>query len=236
MPEEAERYLGRGQAAVEIAKLPEEFQRAIVEFQKAVRSAPWLANGYYDLGVVQEKVGKFSDGMRSLKLYLLAAPDAKDAAEVKARVYALEYKAERRNEETRAAEQQRLARQREEEEQKARVLQILDGTWQTKPDDRGAYDIYEVRVSGTMIEVAHIAAFFLDWGYKRFHPKIPQTWRGNISGFKIEGTFFQDDMVGKFSSPMTGTIASDGSKIELINKAMSGAGEIRRSVTLVRSK
>jgi hypothetical protein len=45
---------------------------------------------YYNLGVVQEKVGLYTEALQSLKLYLIASPDAKNARDVKNKVYALE--------------------------------------------------------------------------------------------------------------------------------------------------
>jgi tetratricopeptide (TPR) repeat protein len=101
VPEGAEKYLGRGRAAVEIAKTPDDFLGAITEFKKAARLAPWIASIYFNLGVVQEKTGKFDDAMRSYKLYLTAAPSAPDASDVRSRLYGLELKAERQQKEDR---------------------------------------------------------------------------------------------------------------------------------------
>jgi tetratricopeptide (TPR) repeat protein len=101
VPEEAQKFLGRGQAAVEIAKTSDDFLAAIAEFKKAVRLAPWLASAYFNLALVQEKAGQFNEAMRNFKLYLLAAPAAADAQDVKTRIYGLELKAERQMEEER---------------------------------------------------------------------------------------------------------------------------------------
>jgi tetratricopeptide (TPR) repeat protein len=95
IPDNALRHLGRGQAVLEIAKEPKDYSQAIVEFEKAVGLAPWLANGYYNLGMVQEKVGRLSDAIQSFKLYLMAAPSAANAREVRTRMYGLDLKLER---------------------------------------------------------------------------------------------------------------------------------------------
>jgi tetratricopeptide (TPR) repeat protein len=94
-PENALRHLGRGQALLEIAEEPKDYSQAIVEFEKAVGLAPWLAIGYYNLGMVQEKVGRLSDAIQSFKLYLIAAPSAANAQEVRTRMYGLDLKLER---------------------------------------------------------------------------------------------------------------------------------------------
>ena len=94
VPEEAERRLGRGQAAFEIAKVPADFDKAIAEFQAASNAAPWLAAPYYNLGIAQEKTHKYQEAMASFQMYLLAAPAAADASEVKQRIFKIEYLAE----------------------------------------------------------------------------------------------------------------------------------------------
>lgn len=94
MPEETQRRLGRGQAAFETAKEPADYDRAIAEFTAASNITPWLAAPYYNLGVAQEKAKKYRDAMASFRLYLLAAPAAADASEVKQRLFKLEYLAE----------------------------------------------------------------------------------------------------------------------------------------------
>ena len=92
--EEVERYMTRGEVAVELAKDESGFQKAAKEFSQALRIAPWYAKGYFNLGLVQEKAGNYQEAIRNLKLYLLAAPGAEDVKEVKAQIVKLEYKME----------------------------------------------------------------------------------------------------------------------------------------------
>jgi hypothetical protein len=94
IPEEARRHMTRGQAAVELAKSPDEYDSAIAEFQKAIELAPDWPNPYYNLGLVQEMSGKYKEAVASLKQYLDLAPDAPDKAEVQELIYKLEYKVE----------------------------------------------------------------------------------------------------------------------------------------------
>ncbi len=90
VPEEAVRHANRGQAFIRRAKDKQEFGLAASEFEQAVTSAPWWAVGYFNLGLVQEKVDDFEGAIRSLKLYLRAAPKAKDAGAVKKKLDDLE--------------------------------------------------------------------------------------------------------------------------------------------------
>jgi tetratricopeptide (TPR) repeat protein len=137
-PEEVENFMGRGRAAVEIAKTPDDFRRAAAEFQKALMVAPWLPNGYFNLGVVQDRAGQYSDAIRSFKLYLLAAPAAADASEVRERIAGLEYKIERQQLDAQAAarkvqNEQEHQRNAEQERQRERekfqtIYNSLPGT------------------------------------------------------------------------------------------------------------
>ena len=94
VPEEAERRMARGEAAFEAAKDVNGYADAMREFQAASNLAPWYSDAYFNLGIAQEKAGKVKAAMESFRFYLLAAPDGKDAADVKKRIYKLEYAAE----------------------------------------------------------------------------------------------------------------------------------------------
>jgi len=90
VPEEAERNMARGVVFFTKATDNAGYHKAIVEFEAATNSAPWLDKAYYNLGVAQEKAGMFKDAIKSLKLYLLADPNAKNAREVRNQIYMLE--------------------------------------------------------------------------------------------------------------------------------------------------
>lgn len=92
--EEAQRHFNRGMAAVEMAQTPEDYRPAIEEFQKAQTMAPDWPDVYYNLGLVQEKAGKYKEAASSLRQYLQLAPDSPDVAAVRALADKLEYKAE----------------------------------------------------------------------------------------------------------------------------------------------
>ncbi len=90
VPEDAERSVVRGAAFFQKASDNSGYKKAIAEFEAAANAAPWLAVAYYNLGVAQEKAGLYPEAIHSLKFYLLAAPDAKNARDVKNKIYALE--------------------------------------------------------------------------------------------------------------------------------------------------
>lgn len=94
VPENAERNMARGTAFARNAADMAGYKKAIAEFEAAADSAPWLALAYYNLGVVQERAGLYTETIQSLRFYLMAAPDAKNAREVRNNIYALEADAE----------------------------------------------------------------------------------------------------------------------------------------------
>lgn len=96
VPEDARRRMARGEAAFETARTAEELSAAAAEFQAAADAAPWLAPAYYNLGLALEKTERPGEAMKQFKLYLLAAPGAKDAAEVEKKVYKLEFMEEKK--------------------------------------------------------------------------------------------------------------------------------------------
>lgn len=95
VPEETIKFEGRAEAAVRNARTPEDYLDAAKEYRKALLLAPWVASYYFNLGVVLEKAGKPDEAIKSLRLYLLAAPNAPDVREVQKRIAGLDYEMER---------------------------------------------------------------------------------------------------------------------------------------------
>lgn len=94
LPEDAERHMARGTTFARKAADAAGYKKAIAEFEAAANIAPWLALAYFNLGVIQEKAALYTEAIQSLQFYLMAAPDAKNARDVKNKVYALEADAE----------------------------------------------------------------------------------------------------------------------------------------------
>jgi tetratricopeptide (TPR) repeat protein len=92
VPDDAARSVARGRAALKDAKSTAAFKEVIAEFQKASLLAPWSADIYYNLGLVQDKAGNYAEALQNLKLYLLAAPDADDAKAVRNLIFEVEYR------------------------------------------------------------------------------------------------------------------------------------------------
>ncbi len=126
MSEAVDRHMARAEAFAESGRSKESFQRAAREFRAITRIAPWIAQPYYNLGVMQEKAGKYDAAMESLRMYLFAAPTASDTRRVKRLIYkmeALKEEAKAQAAEQRRQDQARLQqdrRRREEQKQERR--------------------------------------------------------------------------------------------------------------------
>ncbi|HRZ39496.1 MAG TPA: ankyrin repeat domain-containing protein [Candidatus Omnitrophota bacterium] len=91
-PEVLRRQMLRAQAAVESAQSPEDYRKAIAEYNVAKELAPDLAEIYYNLGLVQEQAGFYADAIVNLQKYLQLSPGAADTQAVTDMIYKLEYK------------------------------------------------------------------------------------------------------------------------------------------------
>jgi tetratricopeptide (TPR) repeat protein len=94
VPEEAQRYMARGMAAVGMAETLNDYKRAVSEFEQAAKLAPNWPDVYFNLGSIQAKAGNYGEAMRHYKRYLELVPKAPDAAKVREEIYKLEYRAE----------------------------------------------------------------------------------------------------------------------------------------------
>lgn len=98
LPETVLRSMVRGEARVKMGGAGS-YEAASEEIEQAVLAAPWLADGYYNLGVIQEKAGKFSEATQNFRLYLLAAPQSRNATAVQVKIYELELMKEEKDKE-----------------------------------------------------------------------------------------------------------------------------------------
>ena len=89
IPEDVMRFMVRGETKLKMGGT-DSYVDAAKEMEQAVLAAPWLADAYYNLGLVQEKDGKFNESVQNLKLCLLANPRSTNATAIQAKIYELE--------------------------------------------------------------------------------------------------------------------------------------------------
>lgn len=132
VPEQTLRSMARGEAKVKMGGAGA-YEGAAKEMEQAVLAAPWLADAYFNLGIVQEKGDMFGKAIQNFRLYLIAVPDSRNAKAIQAKIYELEV-------------------MREEQEK----LQALAGSWR----GNGGV-IYKVQIEGRKIRVAGTASIDL---------------------------------------------------------------------------
>jgi len=123
---EAQRYMIRGQVAMEDAKDISGFQSAVIEFKKATELAPDWGDAWFNLGVAQENAGDLAGAIQSYKKYVTLSPNAPDRTDVETQIIRLEYRHEKAEEERR--------KQQAAEAEKARLEQMVQpfrGAWIT---------------------------------------------------------------------------------------------------------
>ncbi len=96
IPEEARRHSAFASLAVKEAKDPSGYEKAVAEYLQAVCLAPWWADLYYNLAMVQEQRSHFREAAETFKLYLAASPHDPQAQVIQNKIYELEYKSEKR--------------------------------------------------------------------------------------------------------------------------------------------
>ena len=192
IPEEAERRMARGAAAFKGATLAEDYQDAAKEFEQATLAAPWYGDAYNNLGVAQDKAGKYEAALRSLKLAQLASPDSKD---IKALIYEVEYRRDKA-----------LAAPRVPE-----LLTKLQGTWVESQDSGRFITYWKAQVVGDTIKffadryvtASGPTSLSGDWGEFRLKSE-----NGEFKGIYVEGT--QKSACTGRETPARATLSADG--------------------------
>ncbi len=82
---------GAAEYAFKNAKSNSDYSDAARQYEKALLIAPWLANDYFNCGVAHEKAGENQQAIHSFNFYLMAAPHASDAKDIKNRIGGLQY-------------------------------------------------------------------------------------------------------------------------------------------------
>lgn len=126
---------GAAEYAFKNAKSNSDYSDAAKEYEKALLVAPWVAADYFNCGVAHEKAGENKAAIRNFNLYLLAAPNAEDAVDVKKLVGGLQYAQqkidEQQQQQAQAAQAQRDAAAQAEQARQATQLRAQQA-WQAQ--------------------------------------------------------------------------------------------------------
>lgn len=85
-PAEFNEVFSKGIAQFKSATGRDDYHDARESFERAAELAPWVPGVYFNLGIAWEKLNQFTTAIRWFTLYLAAAPDASDAAQVEQRI------------------------------------------------------------------------------------------------------------------------------------------------------
>lgn len=123
-PPDLPETIGAATYAFKSARSDTDMMNAADLYTKASLEAPWQADLYYDEGLALEKAKRLDEAVKAFQFYLLAAPNADDADDVKEKIGALKYQVSQQQQQ----EQQQAAQahQRVMDDSKQRSF---EGTW-----------------------------------------------------------------------------------------------------------
>lgn len=95
IPQRARTRASKATAYIKAADSDADYEHAKQELWEALKLAPWWADAYVNLGLVEEKLRHYESAVYSLNLYLQAAPDASDAASIRDKIAEFEVRQEK---------------------------------------------------------------------------------------------------------------------------------------------
>lgn len=95
VPDQAAIDAAKGKTIFASATTPDDMKAAAAAFAQASNEAPWVPDYYYNEGSALEKAKQYDNAIHALKFYLVAAPNASDANEVRGRIEAIKYQKEK---------------------------------------------------------------------------------------------------------------------------------------------
>lgn len=211
IPAEAEKYEGRAEYAIKNAKNEADFLDAANEYGKALLIAPWVSSYYFNQAIAFEKANKPKEAKQSFELYLVAAPHASDARDIRKRIAGLEYALEKS---AKGSSYQVSAANQQNEH----WIKNLDGArFVSTPTDDGRigyesrYRVLVYHIRGSEVLIGWIEGMRLNDDlryapirYVNFNDNRPSQAIQNKQ-FTIPRASFEADQ-----RPCTGTISDDG--------------------------
>ena len=192
-PDDAITHEGAAEYAFKNAKANSDYSDAAKEYEKALLAAPWVAADYFNCGMAHEKAGENKDAIRNFNLYLLAAPNADDAVDVKKRIGGLQYAQQKiddqQQQQAQAAQAQRDAEQRAEQAKQA-TEKAWGGIWrwtQRRQSQHATFQVQGSQITETVYwdenGVDSLGRVLVDAYGRPAAPKgLAQNHRGVLSG------------------------------------------------------
>ena len=201
---------GRAEAAVQAAKSPEDYMDAAREYEKALLLAPWAAQYYYNLGLVLEKANRPADAARNFKLYLRAAPNARDRTAVRKKIAGLQYLSEK-------------GAQVQAAKESGHSVSRLAGDW---VDEACPSSVFSVKVmDGGRFEIRNTRYCSQRGGFEQICRSCTQF--GYTDTLEAHGNFKDDGTIAGymvFQNPIQSTIVETGTKCYYPGGAIEATG------------
>lgn len=224
VPDAAAVAAAKGKAIFADATSPDDLKAAAAAFAQASSLAPWVPDYYYNEGLALDTAKQYDDAIHALNFYLLAAPHASDATDVRGKIEAIQYDKESA---AKQAELQAEQGAQAAEEQQRQFASRLIGTWKLS-EGGDAYNIYALSINDGN-------TFHLNWtGYNPgsvggHSPFTSSEYVGKIAGGQIAGSWSDSGALPagfcgnrEYSFQETGTftasVSDDGQSL-VINKS-----------------
>jgi tetratricopeptide (TPR) repeat protein len=228
VPMEAKRFVARGNAGIEMGQSKADFVDAAAEFEKGIQIAPWWADAYKGLGLANEKAANYRQSMAAYNLYVKAAPNAPDIAEVQNKIFKLEYAADR-------DQKQAFEKVIAMKEANAR-LQGLQGLWRER--DKPGH-VWQANVQNGMFVASRPGAIEDNARHNGEY-----AIRASIKGSALDGTLSAPPMVildstcpvNASEQPLSGTISDDGRTITVKYQQTVYSSQATRGTLFVASE
>ncbi|HEV2135785.1 MAG TPA: hypothetical protein VGR47_16225 [Terracidiphilus sp.] len=197
----------KGKTIFASAGSTDDMKAAAAAFAQASLLAPWMPDYYYNEGLAFEKAKQFDDAIHALNFYLLAAPNAADAADVRGKIEGIKYEKESSARQEQA-EEAINARQKE-----AELRDAINGTWSL--EEPSAW-VYRFHLSGDNLSITYgMGPSARDGG-----PIIDglESGSGTLAGHSFAGRFTDHPGAGRTSciiGQFHGSISTDNTRIYL---------------------
>jgi tetratricopeptide (TPR) repeat protein len=213
IPEGARKAMVKGTVFQKEAKDDAAYAKAEDAFRDATTLAPWWADAYYNLSLVQELRKDYPGAAASLKLFLAAAPPS-EARDGQDRLYGIEARSE-----LAAAEKSKAAE--------------LAAAERAKPDWSGRWgDDHSNHFEFTPREGGETSVRIFIWNGESF------SGHARIDGRSIKGTWDRTVTSGGTMCPTeySGTLSEDSQRLEWKRKSFCGGAPMEFELTLTREK
>lgn len=159
LPAEAEKHGFRAEYLAKSASTPEDFAKIADEYADAAMLAPWVAEYYQNWGIALDKSNSLEWAKDKFELYLIAAPNASDRADVRRKIAELELRMEQAAEAKKAEDaaafqrqQQQAAAARVEEERQQKIARLEGRVW-----------VYYNKSFGCNFEIHYVHGHLVGW-------------------------------------------------------------------------